>query len=1369
MSTTQKVHKISLIVDAQTKQLRSVSNDFKSLERDIARVTGKVDVLATTFKASQSKMQQSIRATANASKESTTSSINGFVRHIRQVESFVVALYALKTAYDLTLGRGFEFNKMVENETIGFKLLIAQNMAAVDSKGNLLTATQKFTLAQGEANKALKIAREINIETPQTLGETIQIMKLLTPQVLKYGGTLKDTGEITKNIAISSKAMGVEFQELLKTVDSVMTGESKESGLQRAMGQFGITNELIKKTVAEGGSVVELFKDKLKGAAVAGVELADSWDGISSNFINEWDSMLAEAEKPIFEYWKRSLKDITNFFIINGKEIVSDLMTISSAVWEVGKAFVLWKGAGVVVGIMRSAITALEINMRALNIATIRSAGAMTTLELATSKATTATLMFGRSLWQLTKANAWLIGIVALYEAWNYASSKLATSQEQINKGLAIEVETAKQLAPIEREKMALDLQKAVFQQGILVVGLKNELSLGKSKRDLSKEEIIVLEARIAQEQRTQDTLQNNLNILGDIKNGTYASAQAAYTLGDAFDSAKMGAIGIVSELDQLNVSLEKNIIQAQVLAGKISEAQGVKLTLAQDTGLFQKQLVEIGTAKQKAYDQLQQNRDKKTGKYDEATLAQYKAFNESMDIQLKKAVDAQQKTILSATQREQSIAKKASSASTRAGGRATSIANKDYRNQAKDIINEEKYGIKIAQEKLNLLEEQHKQELLLAEIKAGGALSDREQRKFDIDYLTKKLAMQEESIDIAKKAWEEAKASEIKQANELGTPKTEEQRRIKENTLQKLHANVLATEVDYQKQITEQKEIQKDLAIAELSDMDKMLNIMKNGVSDLSSSFAEGGVQGFADGMKSMMGSMIDTMKQSGDMITMLIGYAIDIVRGLFNTQATQEEIDKAKGKSDFSDDSIRNLGDMFANVQYPMLEVTNKMYKNIRNMDNNFQSVARAITGKASASGVDLTGANFVQTNEVGFLGFSSESVSLIGTGLQFQLQKLTDMMDIASLSVKGYTSKLVESSSFWGLFSDSDVETTFQNLPASVKKDIAGIFASGYESILMAGITLGFSDENIKNALATAKLNLAKIDFTGLSPAEVNDRFSQAVSEAFSGVINGIDMFTGLIDRYATANEYALETLTRIATEYDQVNYSLSLIGKNLTDAVGGFTKQMQVLDIVASTGGLQNFNDAMGSFMANFYDSTEQFQFLEKSMAQAFATLGLVAPKSNVEFRNLLEGMDTTTEQGAYLYGQVLLLADGFNQMTTAGKNLGSTLQDALKKISDAYLGEYSPYTMLQKTQYATEVARVARENGTSMDSVDAAYQALVTSAKSATKQEDTIRQFNAYIAALENEIPDATNRDIVNELEEIRKAIENQTDRIRFTA
>jgi len=270
--------------------------------------------------------------------------------------------------------------------------------------------------------------------------------------------------------------------------------------------------------------------------------------------------------------------------------------------------------------------------------------------------------------------------------------------------------------------------------------------------------------------------------------------------------------------------------------------------------------------------------------------------------------------------------------------------------------------------------------------------------------------------------------------------------------------------------------------------------------------------------------------------------------------------------------------------------------------------------------------------------------------------------------------------------------------------------------------------------------------------LDASGVADALENIFSTAFSQVIDQIEDFDMLVDRYAKGTEQSLETLLRIALEYEQAAHMFDLIGKDFFDSI--LTAQEQVLDIVASVGGLTEFNDAMNAFMTNFYTDTEQLGFLTESMAIAFDTLNLAMPQTNSEFRTLLETMDTSTEEGAYLYGQVLLLAEGFAEMSSAAENLSSSVSE----IVDAWLGDLSYLTDLQKLDYATGALALTGTDGTGLSSVDLARSAAELALKTTATKEEYIPYFNRYIAGLETEVEDATNTDIVDALNTLVKEV-----------
>lgn len=566
------------------------------------------------------------------------------------------------------------------------------------------------------------------------------------------------------------------------------------------------------------------------------------------------------------------------------------------------------------------------------------------------------------------------------------------------------------------------------------------------------------------------------------------------------------------------------------------------------------------------------------------------------------------------------------------------------------------------------------------------------------------------------------------------------------------------------------------------------------------------------------------------------LLSLGASLLGGLLNDTVSQAEIDASRGRVEFDDTSLANLGNIFESVQNPLLKVTNEMKKHIRNMDANFYSVARALNSKASNSGIDLTGVNFVDTMESGFLGFSSKSVSLIGSGLKFAVQDLGDAMDDSKTRVQAYTTTLVEESSWWGLDNDSSIKETYKNLPPEVVKDIANSFSEGFNAILTAGVSLGLDETNLENVLKDSKIDLGKIDFTGLSPQEVSDRLSDVFSTALSGVVDGVAEFTPLIERYAKGTEYSLETLIRVSTEYDQANHLFDLIGATFneglidvtrtwsetvevesekmdgifgifgtmfssglnalssklgdvsTSFVGGlgslwsrlrggvetvtrqmsettteaYTRQMQILDVVESAGGLQQFSDSMSVFMDKFYTEEEKLGFMTKSMEESFATLGLEMPKTNDEFKALyMTLLSSGTEEGAYLAGQVINLADSFSTLTDATENLNEATKVNIDDINSFLTGKYSFLTAQGKTDYANMMLEQVRAGSSVMSEKDASFMVVEQSLKTARTEEEYNRIAKEHLEVLiKDKEKDNPNKEVVLELKNVRSAVED---------
>lgn len=1422
---------------------------------------------------------------------------NEVVRHIRRLESLAVAIYAVKQGYDVTLGRGHEFNKLMESEVIGLKLLISQNLAHVDILGKAVTAQTRYNFAQKEASKAIELARKINVKTPHSFKETLQIFKLLTPQVLKYGGTLEDVAETTQKMSVIAASMGIEFQQFLKTVDSALSGEMKESGLKRALEQFGVTNEGIKELKKRNGDVVGYVMKGLEQAKSAGVDIFGSWQGIIGQFSNEWDDLFGKLQKPIFEQMKVEIKSLTKTLHDNKQNILDTVEAIGTLVKHLSMAVLAYGGVRIGTVLLTKATALYSSALTRVASSQALASRYASAYGKNISVAQIAVRNFARSLKALALTNAPMLLLVGAFEAYNLA---MAETEERLERVASASKKTKEELALLGEQQLKNTKSAVVEQLREVEETIK---SIEKSKKSIGAsimqrgtegsgysslaedaEHIGYLKAFTGSEKEIRDALQEQYEIRLKEKKELEKTLGLMNDITPAMQGVLNGAKYLEEAITNTNSELSKqtsiinNSTDAQskeTLEAVAKKEELEKQLELQKEGLKEanKLLVQAGLTRIE-YKGMKEEVGGVSKELEKASKLAYE-----LKVALIEGMRVNDGISNVAAIKKEHIAKVQLLNDTKTGMElevALLQEQNRYRKESREAHEAMATERKNAEKSLNSLTVSN----LEAHGKAKEALELKIQMVKDEEIpLAEKLlkidTLRQEFANNKNKANSSALKKDLKDADTLLRKYYEltgQRDKIFQMDVDKTLGDLkkggftpeqLSKAYDgmWKKYKEEGEKANKKIAMDFTDQFKGLLESIFDG--DL-----VGAIGGFFDGVatevmakpidnmsKSLSGKMTGMFSGLGDFGGILGGLAISgigsLIGSIFSDTVSQAEIDAAKGRVEFDDNSLRNLGSIFENAQYPMLEVTNKMHRHIRNMDANFYSVARALNAEASAGGVDLTGVNFVDTMEEGFLGFSSKSVSLISSGLSFATRSLEQMMNQATLGARGYTTTLVEESSWFGLDNDTSIEKTYKNLPKSVREDMSNSFREGFEAILTAGTTLGLDKINLEEALRNAKIRIGDIDFTGLSPDQVSDRLSQTFSTALSGVVDGISDFSILVSRYAKNSEYSLETLVRISTEYDQASHFFGLIGKDFKDgwisvtkewsetttvekqgmfsswlgalgttfqsALGGmtnafagglggffgaltgttetitqyfsqttqqvYTAQMQMLDIVESTGGMTEFQDAMNAYMSGFYTEAEQLGFMTKSMEQSFATLGLRMPKTNEEFRTLLETMDTSTEAGAYLYGQVLLLAEGFNQMTDASDNLleqtrsnTQAMQDELeamiKSVADAWLGNLSYLTLAQKAEYASGYLEYAKQSNGEISTIDSARAMAEIALKTSSTKEEYIPVFERYITELEKQAPEATTDDVVYELRMLRAEIvelkEANTDAYIYT-
>lgn len=103
------------------------------------------------------------------------------------------------------------------------------------------------------------------------------------------------------------------------------------------------------------------------------------------------------------------------------------------------------------------------------------------------------------------------------------------------------------------------------------------------------------------------------------------------------------------------------------------------------------------------------------------------------------------------------------------------------------------------------------------------------------------------------------------------------------------------------------------------------------------------------------------------------------------------------------------------------------------------------------------------------------------------------------------------------------------------------------------------------------------------------------------------------------------------------------------------------------MIAAAGGFDSLASASSHFLSEFYGETEkgkqQFSLLKEQMGAAFSALGVEVPKSKEEFKNLVTGIDLSTESNQKLFGSIIQLSKPFSKYIELQEQLTDSVDGA----------------------------------------------------------------------------------------------------------
>lgn len=354
----------------------------------------------------------------------------------------------------------------------------------------------------------------------------------------------------------------------------------------------------------------------------------------------------------------------------------------------------------------------------------------------------------------------------------------------------------------------------------------------------------------------------------------------------------------------------------------------------------------------------------------------------------------------------------------------------------------------------------------------------------------------------------------------------------------------------------------------------------------------------------------------------------------------------------------------------------------------------------------------------------GAFGKKVSIKGQGLYGGSQDLGGIVT-DGFNLQEYVDIQTKKKSF-GITTSTKNSTRYSKADQELANQFGLIFKNFYDTILMAASPL---DQNLNEV--TTKLNnfvveIGKINLKGLNGEQIQEKlnavFGAAADNIARAAIEGLDDFQKVGEGY-------FETLVRVASGIESANAYTSrlnvtaikytdiinkqgditveiirqsvLLAEGYKGIAGGFYDMVDAFDgganelvdfvlqlrdlqdaiyatgksgdylttsMFLGAGGLDRLSNGLEAYF-EMLSPAEQAAELTRRLTNEFAIFGLQLPADIKAFRNLVNGIDISTESGQKLYGQVIALAPEFNDLQDSLKNANSAVNDLVKSLRD----------------------------------------------------------------------------------------------------
>jgi hypothetical protein len=293
----------------------------------------------------------------------------------------------------------------------------------------------------------------------------------------------------------------------------------------------------------------------------------------------------------------------------------------------------------------------------------------------------------------------------------------------------------------------------------------------------------------------------------------------------------------------------------------------------------------------------------------------------------------------------------------------------------------------------------------------------------------------------------------------------------------------------------------------------------------------------------------------------------------------------------------------------------------------------------------------------------------------GIEIGQTIIKNILAGADVAAQQYTVVGTEHETGWFSKNWVSTETVYSALDQNVNDMLTLVFKNIGTTLMEVAKGLGTDVQAVLDYVFTT----TRLDLQGKTTDEINTAISEWISNISDTAVDAL--FGTILKGYQKLNEGLLETAVRLVIDKEMVLEALKMTGQAFTGTIPQIIKFSET--IIEMAGGLDKLTEAASTYFDKFFTDSEKQTRLQTQLTDVMAGMNTVLPSTRDGYRDLLEGLDLTTESGQKAY--VILL-----QLSGVADTYYAYLEEVALKRADMEM------QLLELTGTAEEVLAAKRK-------------------------------------------------------------------------